>query len=86
MTALACLQILLCQAGTGRESRYGPDVQVQEAVCRDDRLHGAQAHEVRGWGPGVQSGAQGGVPPLRGAALRGVLVIQVCSNSDRGVT
>ena len=63
-----------------------PYVQVQEAVCRDDRLHGAQGHEVRGRGLGVQSGAQGGVPPLRGAALRGVLVIQVCSNSDRGVT
>ena len=66
---LACLQILLYQAGTGSDSRYGP--YVQEAVCRGDRPHGARGPEVRGRGPGVQSGAQGGVRPLRGAARRG---------------
>ena len=66
---LACLQILLYHAGPGRESRHGPEV--QEAVCRGDRPHGARGPEVRRRGPGVQSGAQGGVRPLRGAARRG---------------
>ena len=60
---LACLQILLYHAG--RKSRHGPEV--QEAVCRGDRPHGARGPEVRRRGPGVQSGAQGGVRPLRGA-------------------
>ena len=64
---LACLQILLYHAG--RKSRHGPEV--QEAVCRGDRPHGARGPEVRGRGPGVQSGAQEGVRPLRGAARRG---------------
>ena len=57
---LACLQILLY---------HTPEV--QEAVCRGDRPHGARGPEVRGRGPGVQSGAQGGVRPLHGAARRG---------------
>ena len=45
---LACLQILLYHAGPGRESRHGPEV--QEAVCRGDRPHGARGPEVRGRG------------------------------------